>query len=106
MISELSKRLSKVQKEFDIQGVVYGLRGLEEYLKKELMVMNTKFSQLESQLNEEKRRRPVSAKKSSETKISSSVSFKRLVPVDCISCFQNPIGERTPERATFLNKRN
>ena len=62
MISELSKRLSKVQKEFDIQGVVYGLRGLEEYLKKELMVMNTKFSQLESQMNEEKRRRPVSAK--------------------------------------------
>ena len=45
MINELSKRLSKVQKEFDIQGVVYGLRGLEEYLKKELLVMNTKFAQ-------------------------------------------------------------
>lgn len=79
--------------------MIYGLRGLEEFIKKELLVVNGRVTQVESQLNEEKRRRPLSAKKvSSDTKIGSSVSFKKLVPVDCISCFQNPIGERTPER--------
>ena len=79
--------------------MIYGLRGLEEYIKKELLVVNGRVTTLEGQFNEDKRRRPLSAKKvSSDTKISSSVSFKRLVPVDCISCFQNPIAERTPDR--------
>jgi hypothetical protein len=96
-INDLSKRMVKLQKELDIQPLVYGLRGLEEFIKKELLLVNGRITQVEGQLNEEKRRRPLSAKKiSSDTKISSSVSFKRLVPVDCISCFQNPIAERTP----------
>lgn len=45
MIGEVNKRISKMQKEFDIQGVIYGLRGLEEYIKKELLIMNTKIAQ-------------------------------------------------------------
>ncbi len=101
LIAEINKRISKMQKEFDIQGVLYGLRGLEEYIKKELLVLTTKLTHLEGQLNDDRRRRPLSAKRPQDTKISSSVSFKKLVPVDCISCFQNPLGERTPERGSF-----
>lgn len=58
--------------------------------------MNTKISMLESNLAEEKKKRPISARKTAEGRITSSVSYKKLMPVDCISCFQNPIGERTP----------
>lgn len=97
MIAELNKRISKFQKQFDLQGVIYGLKGLEEYMKKELLVMATKLSQFESSLNEEKRRRPLSAgKRPNDSKLTSSVSVKKLLPVDCISCFQNPIMDRTP----------
>lgn len=46
LIHEINKRISKLQKEFDIQGVLYGLRGLEEFIKKELLVMNSKLSYL------------------------------------------------------------
>jgi len=45
MIVELNKRIGKMQKDFDIQGVIYSLRGLEEYMKKELLIMNTKLTQ-------------------------------------------------------------
>lgn len=96
MINEINKRISRIQKEFDIQGVVYGLKGLEEFIKKEILTMNNKISQLEAQFSEDKKRRPLSSTRKSETKITSSVSVKKLMPVDCISCFQNPIGERTP----------
>lgn len=99
MINEINKRIGKIQKEFDIQGVIYSLKALEEYIKKELLIMGNRISQVESLLQEEKRKRPLSAgRKTTESKITSSVSFKKLVPVDCISCFQNPIAERTPER--------
>ena len=90
MISEINKRISKIQKEFDIQGVMYGLKGLEEYIKKELLIMSTKVSQLEGMMVEEKRLRPISARKTTDGKLSSTVSVKKLMPVDCISCFQNP----------------
>lgn len=46
LINEINKRISKIQKEFDIQGVLYGLRGLEEFIKKELLIMNTKLTYL------------------------------------------------------------
>ena len=67
--------------------------------------MTTKLQMLESQLAEEKRRRPISARKTSDGKLTSSVSYKKLTPVDCISCFQNPM-ERTPpeQRRLFGNK--
>jgi len=68
---------------------MYGLKGLEEYIKKELLIMNTKISQFESMMAEEKRRRPISARKTTDGKLSSTVSVKKLMPVDCISCFQN-----------------
>lgn len=50
MINEINKRIGKIQKEFDIQGVIYNLKGLEEYIKKELLVMTTKLQMFESQL--------------------------------------------------------
>jgi len=34
-----------MQKDSDIQNVIYGLKGLEEYMKKELLIMNTKLNQ-------------------------------------------------------------
>jgi hypothetical protein len=62
------------------------------------MVMTTKIQMLESQLAEEKRRRPISARKTSDGKLTSSVSYKKLTPVDCISCFQNPMERTAPEQ--------
>lgn len=92
MINDTNKKIAKVQKEFDIQGVIYNLKGLEEYIKKELLIINNKMTLLESALAEEKKRRPLSARKTTDGKMTSSVSFKKLTPVDCISCFQNPLG--------------
>lgn len=34
MINDTNKRIGRMQKEFDIQGVIYSVKGLEEYLKK------------------------------------------------------------------------
>jgi hypothetical protein len=34
MINDINKRISKIQKDFDLQTVIYGLRGLEEFIKK------------------------------------------------------------------------
>lgn len=105
MINEVNKRIGKIQKDFDIQGVIYSLRGLEEYIKKELLVMNTKINQLESTIAEEKRRRPISARKTTDGKLSSTVSVKKLTPVDCISCFQNPgLGLSPEQKKLFGNK--
>lgn len=58
--------------------------------------MNTKLQMFESQLAEEKRRRPISARKTSDGKLTSSISYKKLTPVDCISCFQNPMEKSSP----------
>ena len=65
MINEVNKRISRIQKEFDIQTVVYGLKGLEEYLKKELLIITTRLNQLEGMINEDRKKRPLSARKPS-----------------------------------------
>ena len=93
-----------MQKEFDLQTVIYNIKGLEEYMKKEMLVMNTKLGMFESQLEEQKRKRPLSARKTSDGKLTSSISYKKLTPVDCISCFQNPLSERGTERKLFNSK--
>lgn len=36
--------------------------------------------------------------------MTSSISYKKLVPVDCISCFQNPMGERSPEQRKLFGR--
>lgn len=42
-------------------------------------------------LNEDKRKRPQSAGKNvTNQKLGSSVSFKKLTPVNCISCYPSP----------------
>ena len=97
-INEVNKRITKLHKELDISSLGYSIKAMEEYIKRELLVMNTKLAQVESRVEEEKRRRPISARRTSDGKLSSSVSVKKLLPVDCISCFQNTIGDRTPER--------
>lgn len=66
--------------------------------------MNTKLTQFESMLAEQKRRRPISARKTTDGKLSSSVSFKKLTPVDCISCFQNPMTTYPEQKKLFANK--
>lgn len=52
MISDINKKIGKIQKEFDLQSVIYSLKGLEEYIKKELLMMNTKVAMVESALSE------------------------------------------------------
>jgi hypothetical protein len=91
MINELNKRLSRIQKESDIQNLVYGLKGLEEYIKKEILITNNRIILIEGYINEDKRKRPLSAKRIQGTdgRMSTSISYKKLTPVDCISCFQN-----------------
>lgn len=66
--------------------------------------MNTKVAMVESALSEEKKRRPISARKATDGKMTSSISYKKLVPVDCISCFQNPMGERSPEQRKLFGR--
>lgn len=98
--------MTRMQKDFDIQSVIYGLKGLEEYTKKELLLMNTRLLLVEGALKEE-RRRPMSAKKTIETRMGSSVSYKKLVPVDCISCFGNPLTDKLQvSLGTSLPRRN
>ena len=105
-ITEINKRINKLHKELDISSLGYSIKAMEEYIKRELLVMNTKISQIESRVEEEKRRRPISARKTSDGKLSSSVSVKKLLPVDCISCFQNTGSDgATPER-NFYGKRH
>lgn len=105
MINDINKKIGKIQKEFDLQSIIYNIRGLEEYIKKELLVMTTKLNIFEGQL-EEKKRRPLSARKTSDCKLTSSISYKKLTPVDCISCFQNPMNDRpqSEQRRLFGNK--
>ena len=52
MIAEINKRIGKIQKQFDLQSIIYGLKGLEQYIKKELLIMNTKLNQFQSALAE------------------------------------------------------
>ena len=60
---------------------------------------------LEGGLAEEKKRRPISARKTTDGKMTSSLSYKKLTPVDCISCFQNPIADQSSDkRKLFANK--
>ena len=94
MINEINKKIGKIMKEFDLQNVIYNIKGLEEYIKKELLVVNTKLTLFEGQLEESKKKRPLSARRTSDGKLTSSISYKKLTPVDCISCFQNPLSER------------
>ena len=61
MINALNKQVARIQKESEYQNVVYQLRGLEEYLKKEVLIMTNRCNQLETMLIEEKKKRPLSA---------------------------------------------
>ena len=95
MLNDVNKKVSRFQKETDTHNLVYELRGLQEYLKKEILIVNNRINSLEVGINEDKRKRPGSGHKShvSDGKMSSSISYKKLTPVNCISCYQNPMTE-------------
>ena len=94
MVNDLNKKVARMQKETDNHNLIYEIRGLQEYVKKEDLIINNRINQLESMLNEEKRKRPSSASKNlRESTLASSVSYKKLTPVNCISCYTCPNGK-------------
>lgn len=94
MVNDLNKKVARMQKETDNHNLIYEIRGLQEYVKKEDLIINNRINQLESMLNEEKRKRPSSASKNlGESRLASSVSYKKLTPVNCISCYTSPNGK-------------
>lgn len=48
----LEKRLSRMQKESEMHNIVFQMKGLEEYVKREILVMGNRISQLEVQLKD------------------------------------------------------
>lgn len=88
MVNDLNKKVARMQKEGDNHNLMYELRGLQEYVKKENLIMNNRINQLEAMIAEEKKRRPSSAGKNlGESRLGSSISYKKLTPVNCISCY-------------------
>jgi hypothetical protein len=71
------------------------MKGLEEFLKREILILGNRVSQLEAQLKEEIRirqtTRPTSATKTlANSRSNSSVNVKKLYPVNCIGCYDTP----------------
>jgi hypothetical protein len=72
---------------------------LQEYFKKEILILNNKINGLEASinaLNAERRKRPSTASKPSTTvttndsKFGCSVSYKKLIPApNCLSCYSS-----------------
>lgn len=94
-IASLEKRLSRMQKESDMHNLVYQMKGLEEYVKKEILIMGNRLTQLETQLKDEvarnKLQRPTSASRTLlNSRSNSTVNVKRLHPVNCIGCYETP----------------
>jgi uncharacterized coiled-coil protein SlyX len=95
MINNLNKQILKLHKESDTQNLVYQCQGLQEYIKKEILILNNRLNSLELLINQmrEEKRRPSSASKmstnySNDSKLNCSVSFKKLTPApSCISCY-------------------
>lgn len=54
-------------------------------------------------MNEDRKKRPVSAGKATTTdqRVGSSVSYKKLIPVNCISCYPNPVGSNLDKRSVI-----
>lgn len=93
-LNVLEKRISKMQKESDTHNIIYQMKGLEEYMKRELLILGNRVAQLEAQLKEEirlRQTRPSSAAKTlAISRSNSSVNVKKLFPVNCIGCYDTP----------------
>ena len=65
------------------------------------MLVNNRINNLELMMNEDRKRRPVSAAKTTITdqRLGSSVSYKKLIPVNCISCYSNTVGSNLDKRS-------
>lgn len=85
------KKLARLGKENDMTGLKYEIHGVQEYVKKELVILAGRVGSLESMVHgmNEMKRRPSSAKiKDDGAKIYASLSTKKLIPASCLSCHQ------------------
>lgn len=94
-LNVLEKRISKMQKESDLHNIIYQMKGLEEFVKREVLILGNRVSQLEALLKEEVRirqtTRPTSATKTlANSRSNSTVNVKKLFPVNCIGCYETP----------------
>jgi predicted RNase H-like nuclease (RuvC/YqgF family) len=97
MVSILSKQIVKIHKESDTQNLMQECKALQEYIKREILMVNNRINGLEATLKEE-RRRPSTATTSKPTlttndsKLTCSVSYKKLTPApSCISCYSTSL---------------
>lgn len=86
------KSMSKVNKDNDLTNIRYEIKGIQEYLKKELLIQNDRINSLQVSINDEKRlnkQRPKSGNsKADDGRLMTSVSTKKLVSLNCLSCYQ------------------
>lgn len=104
MINSINKSIARIQKETDNHNLIYQLRGLQEYVKKQILIVNNRINSLELIINENKKVRPQSAGRN-DNKLGSSVSFKKLTPVNCISCYpSNNTGGLNFDKKNLIRK--
>lgn len=46
MINEVNKKIARMQKETDTHNLIYELKGLQEYVKKEILIVNNRITSL------------------------------------------------------------
>lgn len=90
----LEKKVSKMQKESELHNIVFQMKGLEEYIKREVLILGNRVTYLEVQFKDDqknKSNRPTSASKTLlNSRSNSSVNVKKLFPVNCIGCYDTP----------------
>lgn len=68
----------------------YEIQGVQEYAKKEILILSNRIFTLQNTIQGigDTKRRPLSARTKDDGKMFASLSTKKLIPANCISCHQ------------------
>lgn len=106
-INEILKKIGRISKDTDFTAIKYEIQGVQEYIKRENLILANRLSNLEnsSNSNSETKKRPLSARGKEDGKLYASLSTKKLIPVNCISCHQTNTILTERERKIVFNSK-
>lgn len=95
------KKIAKVNKDQDFNNIKYEIKGVQEYIKREVLMLGNRINGVEGMINNvmNDRKRPKSAVTRDDGMIS-SLSTKKLVPMSCLSCTKTPSSNHLVEKKT------
>ena len=105
-VSNLDRKVNKLSKENDLHNVIFQLKGLEEYLKREVLMLQNRLTQFEISTAERRSSRATSASKVTFSHSNSTINVKKLYPINCISHYKTSELMNTDGFASDLQMRS